>query len=168
MIFKINGITLKDASNQTIKAYLKGGIASTSYVIPDGWSAKPFKLTAVYNRINYGRIENKTYFNLTRPDIHMQLNNITSNSRAIHITGRLLDEHNHNVRGDNIFAVKVSGLTLKENNKVRLFKITDGIIDIHLVLPEFYKNANHTIVLSTGTRGAYNAARGSCNLNLVI
>lgn len=168
VIFKINGVTIKDKNNQNIKAYLKNGLASINFTIPDGWSAKAVKVTSVYSRSNYGRIENKTYFNITRTDIHMQLNNITTNTREIHITGKLLDEYNHTVVGENIFSVKVSGLTLKSNNKTLYFKVVNGTIDITFNLPDIYKTGNHTIILSTGTRNAYNENRSSCNLNLLI
>ncbi|MBO7719347.1 MAG: hypothetical protein J6S29_04250, partial [Methanosphaera sp.] len=113
--------------------------------------------------------ENKTYFNLTRPDTHIQLVNRTFNTRTIRITGVLLDEHNHNVLGENIFAVKVSGLTLKTNNsEVMLFKVINGTIDITVTLPSYYKSGNHTVVLSTGTRGAYNGCRGNCTIELQL
>jgi len=168
VIFKINGITLKDKNNQNIKAYLKNGWASINYTIPDGWSAKPVKVTSVFSRSNYGRIENKTYFNITRTNIHMQLNNITSKTRQIHITGKILDEHNHTVVGENIISVKVSGLTIKSNNKTIYFKAVNGTIDITFNLPDNYKKGNYTIILSTGTRNAYNANRSSCKLNLLI
>ena len=168
VIFKINGITIRNSQNQTVRAYLNDGLASYTYTIPDGWSAKSVKLTAVYSKDDYGRIENKTYFALTRPDIHMQLDNVTSNTRTIHITGKLLDEHDHKVLGENIFSVKVSGLTIKNGDEVALFKVVDGVIDIQITLPDYYKSGNHTIVLATGTRGAYNSGRASCNLNLSL
>lgn len=169
VIFKLNGITIKDKNNRTVKAYLKNGVASIVFTMPDGWSAKAVKLTSVYSKSNYGRIENKTYFNLTRPDTHMQLVNRTFNTRLIRLTGVLLDEHNHNVLGENIFAVKVSGLTLKTNNgDVMLFKVVNGTIDITVTLPDYYKSGNHTVILSTGTRGAYNACRGTCVLSLQL
>ena len=168
VIFKLNGVTVKDKNNQTVKAYLRNGIASITFTIPDGWSAKAVKLTSVYSKSNYGRIENKTYFNLTRPDTHMQLPNITSNSRTIRIYGVLLDEHNHNVVGENTFAVKVSGLTLKTKGTAMIFKVINGTINIEVTLPDYYKAGNHTVILSTGTRGAYNGCRGSCTLNLAL
>ena len=169
VIFKLNGITIKDKNNQTVKAYLRDGLASLVFTMPDGWSAKAVKLTSVYSKSNYGRIENKTYFNLTRPDTHIQLVNRTFNTRTIRITGVLLDEHNHNVLGENIFAVKVSGLTLKTNNsEVMLFKVINGTIDITVTLPSYYKTGNHTVVLSTGTRGAYNGCRGNCTIALQL
>ena len=34
VIFKLNGITLKDEDNKTIYAYVTNAIASTSYYIP--------------------------------------------------------------------------------------------------------------------------------------
>ena len=169
VIFKLNGITVKDKNNQTVKAYLKDGTASINFTMPDGWSAKAVKLTSVYSKSNYGRIENKTYFNLTRPDTHIQLINRTFNTRTIRITGVLLDEHNHNVLGENIFAIKVSGLTLKTNNsEAMLFKVINGTIDITVTLPSYYKSGNHTVVLSTGTRGAYNGCRGNCTITLQL
>ena len=161
VIFKINGLTVKDANGNDIQTKVVNNTASITYTIPDGWSAKAFKLTAVYANKNYKRLENKTYFNLTKTQSHFKINNIKTTNRTVTITGNLLDEHNHNVLGQSVTGIKINGKTLlRSNNKSQYFAITNGTISFTFTLPDYIKNSGtYNITLVTGDRLGYLGSR---------
>lgn len=161
VIFKINGVTLKDAKNNTVKAYLKNGVASYDFTIPDGWSAKPNKLTAVYSELTYTRLENKTYFSLNKTQSHFNLTNITGRqNKTVAIKGGLLDEYDHSVCGTSTAIIKIDGVSyLNDNGKVKVYAIVNGTVNINFRVPVDLKKGNHTIEVVTGTRNAYIGTR---------
>ena len=169
VIFKINGVTVKDSKNQTVKAYLKNGVASYDFTVPDGWSAKPNKLTAVYSELTYTRLENKTYFSLNRTQMHFNLSDITGRkNRTVTIKGGLLDEYNHSVCGLSAAAIKIDGKTyLKSNGDVQFFAIVNGSVEITFKVPVDLKSGNHTIEVVTGTRNAYIGTRTQISLTVL-
>lgn len=161
VIFKINGVTVKDAKNNTVRAYLKNGVASYDFTIPDGWSAKPNKLTAVYSELTYTRLENKTYFSLNKTQAHFNLTNITGRqNKTVTIKGGLLDEYNHNVCGMSTAIIKIDGVSyLNDNGKLKVYVIVNGTVNINFRVPVNLKKGNHTIEVVTGTRNAYIGTR---------
>ena len=161
VIFKINGVTVKDAKNNTVKAYLKNGVASYDFTIPDGWSAKPNKLTVVYSELTYTRLENKTYFSLNKTQSHFNLTNITGRqNKTVAIKGGLLDEYDHSVCGTSTAIIKIDGVSyLNDNGKVKVYAIVNGTVNINFRVPVDLKKGNHTIEVVTGTRNAYIGTR---------
>jgi len=161
VIFKINGVTVKDNKNQIVKAYLKNGIASYTYTIPDGWSAREFKLSSVYSRNDFGRIENTSKFNLRRSNISIDNPIVKSTNNTLSITGRISDEHGHNVKGNNVIAIKIDGITIKNYlNQTRYFTIQNGVIHMNITLDNLLiKEGSHSLTITTGTRAGYNSLR---------
>lgn len=161
VIFKVNGLTVKDKDNNTVMVEVKNNRATLVFTIPDGWSARSFKLTAVYSHRNYKRAENKTYFNLTKTETHFNITGISVKRNAnLTIKANLLDKHNHNVLGVNTMAVKINGQTLQENSKSVFFNMVNGSITISVRLPDKYKNLSSlNIMLVTGDRVAYLGSR---------
>ena len=163
VIFKINGLTVKDKNGKDIQTKVVNNKASINFTIPDGWSAKAFKLTAVYANKNYKRLENKTYFNLTKTKTHFNVadSNIKVVNRTMTITGSLLDEHNHAVTGQSVTAIKINGKSLlRSNNKTQYFAINNGTISFTFKLPDYIKQSGkYTISFVTGDRLAYLGSR---------
>ncbi|MDO5825956.1 MAG: hypothetical protein Q4Q22_06215, partial [Methanosphaera sp.] len=161
VIFKINGVTVKDESNNTVRCYLKNGVATYDFTIPDGWSAKPNKLTAVYSEMTYTRLENKTYFSLNKTQAHFNLTDITARqNRTATIRGGLLDEYNHSVCGLSDAIIKIDGVTYtNDNGKTQVYAIVNGTVNISFRVPIDLKKGNHTIEVVTGTRNAYIGTR---------
>lgn len=50
VIFKINGITLKDATGQQIRVNVTDGYAKLNYTLPDTMKSGKYKITCVYNK----------------------------------------------------------------------------------------------------------------------
>ncbi|MBQ6443895.1 MAG: hypothetical protein IJJ11_04340 [Methanosphaera sp.] len=161
VIFKVNGLTIKDDKNNTIMVNVKNNRATLEFTIPDGWSARSFKLTAVYSHRNYKRAENKTYFNLTKTQTHFNITGMTAKKNGnLTINARLLDGHNHNVLGVNTIAVKINGQTLQQNAKSVFFDIVNGTVNLSFKLPDKYVNMTTiNVMLVTGDRVAYLGSR---------
>lgn len=159
VIFKINGVTIKDEHNQTLRYYLNPEINNNKsfiYQFPYHWSQKTVKITIIYNDITYGRIENSTYIQLWKTPIYMTVNTTLLKSRRVIVKGFINDWIKEYVTGTNIIGVKINGLTLKDKNgKVLYFRATDGRIDFNFTLPKEYKKDNYNITLVTGERSAY-------------
>lgn len=161
VIFKINGVTVKYDNGSDVRANLVNGVASINFTIPDGWSAKAVKVTSVYSQLTYGRLENKTYFNITRIGTHFNVTSITGTLNSlVTIKAKLLDENNHLVLGESAVAVKINGQTIKRfNGKTQYFVAVNGTVDISFLILNFSKPGNYTIQLVTGTRVAYSENR---------
>lgn len=154
VIFKINYVTIKNSTNQTLKITPVNNQASYNFTIPDGWRAKSVIVTAV-TAINNNRVEKSTTFNITKMPI--TLTNVTTqrNKTQINITAKLVDEHEHPVKGSNTFIVKVDGVTLKNNTKNIYFTTQNSTLNINFTLNEKLSDKNVTITLVTGDRYSY-------------
>lgn len=160
MLFKVNGVTVKDKNNNPILVEVKNNTANLTFTIPDGWSAKSIKVTAVYSNKNYQRMENSTYFNIikTTPKFDITLVKLSTNS--IRVSGNIIDNYGHNVRGINAIIIKINSLSIKKsNNQTQNFIITNGVIDINYELSMNLKLNNYTLEFVTGERNAYNSTR---------
>jgi len=170
IIFKINGLTIKDKNGNTITTKVTNNTATLNYTIPDGWSAKPLKLTAVYSNKNYKRLENKTYFNITKTQTHINLTNTiqTQSHKNIKIQAQILDEFNHTVVGENIIAVKINGETIKKTNgKTEYYVVENGTINLEIPIPEkFNKKGTYVLEIVTGDRTAYTGTRQQTKLEI--
>ncbi|MDO5851603.1 MAG: Ig-like domain repeat protein [Methanobacteriaceae archaeon] len=60
IIYKLNGKTLKDSNQNTIKTKVINGQTTQEYKIPDNYSAKEYKLTIVYSDKNHERTQQDT------------------------------------------------------------------------------------------------------------
>ena len=165
MIFKVNGVTIKDKNDKVIQVNVTNNSATCTFTIPDGWSAKPIKVTAVYSNKNFERLENNTYFNITRTTPRFNITYVKLTSNSIRVKGKLLDSYGHYVRGVNTIVIKVNSLTLKrDNDKPKVFVVENGIIDIDYSLLINLKKAEYTLDFVTGERNAYEASRYSMSV----
>lgn len=57
VVFKINGITIKDKNGNVIYTTVLNGIAKMKYTIPQGYKAKNYTITSVYGNNIYNRTE---------------------------------------------------------------------------------------------------------------
>lgn len=169
VIFKINGITLNDTSGKQARIYLNSrGMASFVFTIPDGWSAKPVKLTVVYSKLTYLRLENKTYFSINKTETHFNVSDVSgTKNKNTTITGQLLDEYDHVVLGTNAVAIKIDGKTLlKSNGKTQYFAVINGTVNISFKVSDSLDSGEHTIEIVTGDRNAYLGTRSQIILTV--
>lgn len=164
-IFKLNGVTIKDANGNPLKAKFINGTASINYTIPDGWRAKTLNLTVVTS-IDGKRQEESTTFDIVKIQIKFNNTNTTRVNNTLTITSKLLDGHDHNVLGQNVVAVKINGVTYKQNNKNHYFITENAILSAVVKIPNSLLNKEFTIELVTGDRYSYLGTRQTINVTL--
>ncbi len=165
MIFKVNGVTVKDKNNKAIVVNVTDNTATVTFTIPDGWSAKPVKVTAVYSNKNFDRLENDTYFNITKTTPKFNISSVKLTTNSIRVKGKLVDSYGHYVSGVNTIVIKINSLTIKnENNKPQVFVVSNGVIDIDYTLLFTLKKNEYKLEFVTGQRNAYTDSRLTMNV----
>jgi protocatechuate 3,4-dioxygenase beta subunit len=167
VVFKVNGITVKDADGNALKVPVVDGVAKTDYYIPNGMGGiksngayKNYTVTAVYHHPDYYDVRNTSNFNIERAyDVSFDVDDVSLDNRTVSISGNLVESDGDNLVGTNVIGVKVNGLTLKDKDgKPVLFNSTDGKFDIDFKLPDNVKEVKN-ITLTTGNREAYGSAK---------
>ena len=166
VIFKIDGLTLKDTNNQTIQVAINDNKANYTYTIGHQYSARKHTITAVLVNNSYVRSQGNTTFNVTQTQTQIQLNTPQKTTNNIKLTGTLRDAAGHTLSGTNTAIIKINGITLKTSSGTPQYHtITDGQIDITLNHTTL-KNGTHNITLVTGQRGAFTGARNNTTINI--
>lgn len=75
-IFKINGKTLKDANDNTIKVKVINGIATLNYTIPTTFKSTDYKITTVFSDSNYNRQETNSVLTVKKASSQIYVNPI--------------------------------------------------------------------------------------------
>lgn len=168
VIFKINGVTVKDKKGNPIKTQVKDNKASLNFTIPDGWSAKPIKITAVYSNKYFDRIENKTYMNLTKIQTNITFKKAVYKNNTLSLVAHIYDKNNHTVLGRNVIAIKINGITIKRTKtKNQYYVVQDGIINLQLKInSSYFKKGVNTIQIVTGDRNAYLGCRNDYRIKI--
>jgi len=164
VIFKFHGQTIRDNNGSQVKVLVKNGVASYKFTLPHGISAKDYVISTVYSNIRYNRLDANATLNGKKANMTVTLNKVTSNSRTIRITGKLTDLKGHNVRGDTYCSVKIGNTVLTNNSKPIYHSVSNGIVDIGLVVPDTISAGSYTLVLIANERNSYNGARGNTTL----
>ena len=164
LIYKINGVTLKDDKNNIIKTAVKDG--TSTLTLDKRYSPNNYTLTVSYIRSNYRQNLNKA-FTITPITTKIILNPVTTKSAIAKVTGQLIDDNNMKVSGITKACVKINGLTLKDsNNKVILFKIENGTINFDITLPNNLKAKTYNLILQTQEHKAYLATNAKTTLTV--
>jgi hypothetical protein len=168
VIFKVNGITIKDADGNAIKAPVKNGKASLDYYVPIGLAGvytnltnKPYTVTAVFGSSEYySDVKNTTQFNVERSPIHFNYTNVTLNTKSKELTVQadILDYHENLLKGSNTVCLKINGESYKVNNKTVYYNAENGKVNINVVVPYRVDKVN-SIELVTGQRVGYLGGR---------
>lgn len=158
VIFKINGVTLRNSDGGAVNATVVNGIASTSYIIPSSFSAKNYSITAVYSSKNYNKVESTTNFTVIKSNATTQLpivNTVHGENTTLKIT--LFDQKGRQINRDTKVAVKINGKTIMHS------VYTNGSLNI--VMPTESLNIGHyNLTIVFGGTNAYNTLR----LNTVL
>lgn len=170
VIFKINGKTIKDSTNNTLKVKVSNGVAKYVYTIPKGTSAyttdgklREYEVTTSYFNPNYNTPEKPTAtFTVQKSPVTIETTKLVVNmtSRKLIIQGNIKDYKGNNVIGASKLNVKINGVSIKVNNATT-FDIQNGKINLVIDLPEKVTNINNikNITLVTGPRTAYESYR---------
>ena len=166
VIFKINGITLKDENEETLQVEIIDNTADYFYTIGPDFPARQHTITAVLINRSYVRSQTENQFNVKTTEITINLNNITTNTQTAQLTGTITDTTGKNVIGTNKMAIKIDGITIKnEDNTTQIYYANDGIINITLKTDK-YKIGKHIIEVVTPARSSYTQARKNTTLTI--
>ncbi|RAP50597.1 MAG: hypothetical protein BZ136_00965, partial [Methanosphaera sp. rholeuAM74] len=162
VIFKLNGLTIKDASGKAIATKVVNGVASLEYMLPDGMSAKNITLTAVYSNEVYERAEANGSFVVEKANVQI-ISNVTkakSADKTVPFTAQIVDANGHLAKGTTQVAIKINGATVAKVNA------QDGIINTTLDIAK-YKAGVYQIDIAAGGNNRYNPIRGQTVLQKV-
>ena len=165
VIFKINGVTIKDASNNIIKQKVINGTAQLNYNVSSmagigkNNKIRDYIVTAVYENSNYYPINNKneTTFNVERSIVNIGIQEVKVSGNILKVKANLTDYQGYLIEGKNKICVKINGVTYKENNKTKYYTIENGNINLENINVSDMKVKSLEIV--TGERLAYLSAR---------
>lgn len=160
VIFKINGITLKNSKNKTIKVKVKNNTATYKYKILGGESStnfegltRKYKVQAIYNSPYYKKTSNNTTYQVKKSVVNINFKKVTVHKNTLKIQAVLKDYRLCNVKGKTKYCIKINNRTYSLSNESKDYISEDGVINIKLKLSNSTIPQSVTIV--TGPRQAY-------------
>jgi len=170
VIFKVNGITIKNEDGTAKKAKVVNGIATMDYYVPIGLAGvytnltnRSYTVMAVFGSDSYNPdVSNNTTFGVERSPISFTNSSITLNSQTKEMTIKsdIVDYHKNSLKGTNTICVKINGQTYKINNKTVYYNVEDGKVDLNIILPYSVDKVN-SVELVTGERVGYLGGRST-------
>lgn len=165
VMFKINGVTIKDKQNNNIRVVVKDNTALLNYNITSmagigrNNQIRDYIVTAVYDSPYYYPVNNKntTTFNVERSPVNINIHEARVNGNSLSIKANLTDYLGYNIVGKSKICIKINGVTFKENNSTKYYTIKDGQIDLKNINVNGMKVKRLEIV--TGQRLAYCSSR---------
>ena len=148
VVFKLNGKTLKDDNGETLYAYVKDGEATLDYTIPGIYSAKAYKLTAVFGGGNYERAETSGTLMLERKAVTINVDKITTKNNKTTIKATITDETGKLLAASTKLAIKINGKTVLNN-----VTSSNGKIDVSFTLP--LRPGMYELTIISGENGLY-------------
>ena len=165
VIFKLNGITIKDKKGKAVSVKVINGQASLTTTIYAGTSAKTYRISAVYSGTtenSEARTINYT-FQVLKDDVNVNLAQntfITKKGQNTKISGQILNSLNQNTKRDHKISIKI-------NNKTVIHTITkNGFFNVTLPTSQLSKYDNN-ITLVVGENNAYKERRINCKIYIV-
>ena len=158
IIFKINGLTIKDDDGNTVYVDVINNKAQYDYTIPIELSAKNYTFTAVYSSPYYQRIENTTNITINRLNTYIKTITQHTDNDTIHIETEFYDEYDNLIIGNINYAIKINGKTYLHNTT------TNSTIDT--ILENSFKQGTYTFEFVMGLNKRYNSSRNTTNITL--
>jgi len=172
VIFKVNGITIKNDDGTAKQVKVVNGTATLDYHVPIGLAGKytnltdkKYTVTAVFGSGEYNPgVSNTTQFGVERSPITFKDTHVTLDTKTKHmyIKSDIVDYHDNLLKGTNNLCVKVNGESYKINNKTVYYSIQDGKVDLNIIVPYHLENI-HNVGLVTGERVGYLSGRTTIN-----
>jgi hypothetical protein len=171
LIFKVNGVTVRDASGKVLTAIVKDGVASIDAVVGKTWTTGS-TLEAVYagtsDEYNSARFSDDTVFTISKAvvDVTVSLDKTSVVAgETIEITATIT--YNGKLLNNGRIIIKVNGITVKDaNNKVLYVTVVNGVAKFNYTVPENWKLGDRNIVVIYDN-SAYNRSEGSTDFTIV-
>ena len=148
VVFKLNGVTLKDAQENPIKVQVIDGEAKLDYTLTANYTAKTYNLTAVFGGTYYQRTEANGTLTLEKKAVKINEDNITVKNNKINIKATITDETGKLLIKNTSLAIKINGKTVLNG-----VNSTNGTIDVsfnHTLEPGLYE-----LLINSGENGLY-------------
>ncbi len=162
VIFKINGVTLKDENGDAIQVDVVNGVATLNYTIPMGYSAKDYNVTAVYSNKNYDRAEGYNTLSIIKSNVTAQLTPITINQgedASLYVV--LYDQNGNQLERSTKVSIKINGKTI-----INTTTSENGVLNVTLPTSDF-KNSYYNLTVVFGENSAYNELRLNSTIHVV-
>ncbi len=164
LVFKLNGVTLKDEDGNKITLTVKDGIASLDYSLA-GFSAKDYTLTAVFASDDYDRTEISDTLTIQKVNVVLDhdFSNLTAYAgQTISINDTVYDENGNQLSGTSKVCIKINGKTI--TNELR---IVDGVLVGDLTIPDGLRAGTNNITIIVGENNRYNELRIDTTLDIL-
>lgn len=156
IFFKVNGLTLKDKSNNVLYGMVSNGTASINYKVQDSWIKNTTYIEAIYggsDKYASSRTNSTQALNIAKGTAKLTLQNpsITAKSGdSITLTARVKDVGGDAIKtGKVIF--KLNGKTITDEKGKALFaKVVNGEAVLNYVIPTKYTAKKYTITAVYG------------------
>ncbi|WP_323737585.1 hypothetical protein PXD04_11110 (plasmid) [Methanosphaera sp. ISO3-F5] len=156
VIFKVNGITLKDEYNNVLYATLTDGLATLKYKVQAAWMKNTSYVEAVYGGSeNYTTSRTKAtgILNISKGKAKITLDEKSITAKAgqtITLRAKILDTNGGRVNNDKV-VFKINGKTLKDKNGNTLYaKVKDGEAILSYTIPSTYSAKTYTLTAVFG------------------
>lgn len=150
VIFKINGITIKDSNGNPLYANVVNGAGSINYVIPNGISARNYTITAVFANSVYNRATANKTLNIAKSDAFIDVVSVRTNTNKTVVNGSIYDQNNNLCLGLTSVAIKLNGITVGKATAV------DGIFTT--TINTAFKPNTYDLTFIAGENNRYNSA----------
>ncbi|WP_323737527.1 hypothetical protein PXD04_11475 (plasmid) [Methanosphaera sp. ISO3-F5] len=159
VIFKVNGITLKDEYNNVLYATLTDGCASLKYKVQAAWMKNTSYVEAVYGgNENYtsSRTKSTNILNITEGTAKVSLDKSSftvKSGEKITLRAKIVDANGDNInRGKVVF--KLNGKTLTDKNgKTLQAKVVNGEAVLEYTIPSTYSAKTYNLTAVYGGEG---------------
>jgi len=152
LVFKLNGMTMRDEKGNPIIINTKNGLAILEYKIPDNLGARTHNLTAVYSSKKYGRVELTAPLTMNRLNTHINVDPIYTSSDNTYIKAEILDDNNNKINKKTAVVIKIDGVSFNMTN-------TNG--EIFFKVPVKLSQGVHQITIISGDNGKYVDSRAN-------
>ena len=156
LVFKLNGLSLKDENNKAIIAQVGNGKVHLDVKLPFTYSSKKYNLTAVYSNKIYNKATglNTTTLKAIPTYINATVTIRDEFSKPV-VTGQIYNKFNNAVLEETaVINIKFDGISYAKKVKVNNGTFTETLSSITI-----YKPGTHKVELTAGPNSHYQGAR---------
>jgi len=156
LVFKLNGLTLKDENNKGIIAKVTNGTVHLDVKLPFAYSAKEYNLTAVYSNKAYNKVTgtNTTSLKAIPTYVNATVTIKDEYSKPV-VKGQIYNKFNDAIlEGTAVINIKFDGISYANKVKVNNGTFTETLEGIPI-----YKPGTHKVEVVSGDTYHYQSVR---------
>jgi len=156
LIFKLNGLSLKDENNKAIITHVVNGRVHIDVKLPFTYSAKKYNLTAVYSNKIYNKATglNTTHLKAIPTYVNATVTIKDEFTKPV-VTGQIYNKfHNAILEETTFINIKFDGISYTKK-----VKVNNGTFNETLKGISIYKAGTHKVEITTGSNSHYQGVR---------